>query len=386
MPLLGWPLVAVLGVLTVAAVAATLLLWARVRGPGAAQGAQRVLLILGCQLSALLVLAAAVNNYGYFYGSWSDLFGGPAGGDTVRHVVASGKHVQALGVRTPAPATVDTTRQTTDAIGTQWSTASQWSTRGRIEGLEVRGPRSHLSGEVLLYLPPQYFQPAYAGQAFPAVEVLTGYPGITRALVDRMHYPDVLLAQLEKRLAHPMVLAMLRPTLVPPRDTECTDVPGGPLVMTYLAEDVPSGVAQVARVRPTDWGAIGDSTGGYCATKLALTHSDVFRAAVSLSGYYHALRDATTGDLWDGSAVLRDLNSPEWLLAHQPPPPVSLLVTIGLSEHGQNGVSDTRRFIALARPPLRVDAVFEPGGGHNFRSWAVVLPTAVDWLSSHLGA
>ena len=158
-----------------------------------------------------------------------------------------------------------------------------------------------LSEHAFVWLPPQYYQPAWAHRVFPAAEVLTGYPGNDLSLVNRMNYPQVVQQQVAAGHARPMVLVMLRPTVVPPRDTECTDVPAGPQVETFLAQDVPVAIRDALRVRPVGWGAIGDSTGGYCAAKIAMMHSDVFSAAVALSGYYHTLQDSTTGDLWGGS-------------------------------------------------------------------------------------
>src|SRR4029079_4216003 len=89
----------------------------------------------------------------------------------------------------------------------------------------------------------------------------------------------------------------------------------------------------------------------YCAAKIAMMHSDVFSAAVALSGYYHTLQDSTTGDLSGGAPGLRSLNDLQWRLQHQAPPPVSLLLTIPRQEHGRNGYADTRRVLALAPPP-----------------------------------
>jgi Putative esterase len=379
--LLGWPLIVVLSTAVVATIIAALVLWARVRGPWAVRTAQRVVLLLLCQTSSLLLVAALANDYGYFYGSWSDLFGSSssAGPAHVTRVEPQGHSAGQSAAPKATGAVVSTSTQG------QWSTPAQWPTRGRVVKIAVRGPRTGLDAEVLVYLPPQYFQPGYEHHQFPAAEVLSGYPGYTPGLVNRLHYPDTLLAEISKGRAHPMVLVMLRPTVAPPRDTECTDVPGGPLALTYLAQDVPTAVDGLFRVRTSGWGAIGDSTGGYCAVKIAMTHSDVFSSAVSLSGYYHAVQDVTTGDLWGGSAVLRNLNSPEWLLAHQPAPPISVLLTMGLDEQGVYGMPDTRRFLALVRPPMTASTIFLPGGGHNFANWATMMPPALDWLSQRLG-
>ncbi|WP_460966778.1 alpha/beta hydrolase [Pedococcus soli] len=379
-PLLGWPLMVTLGSLFVLVVAATVVGWSRVRGPRAVRVLQRAALVGSSQALVVLLLAAGANNYGYFYGSWSDLFGGSSQAAVALPPTHGGPgprqgHVGAAGA---LPAV--------KSGPTSWSTPTEWATRGRVDTVTVRGARSDLSEQALVYLPPAYFQPASAHRTFPAVEVMTGYPGVVANLVQRQHYPDTLLTEMGQRRAGPMVLVMLRPTVAPPRDTECTDVPAGPQALTYLAEDVPSAVESAYRVRPTGWGAMGDSTGGYCAVKLAMAHSDVFSTAVSLSGYYHTLRDTTTGDLWGGSSVLRDLNSPEWLLAHQPAPPVSVLATIGTAEKGHTGISDTRHFLSLVRSPMSVTSVVIPGGGHNFHSWSTVMGPAFDWLSKRLHA
>lgn len=183
-----------------------------------------------------------------------------------------------------------------------------------------------------------------------------------------------------------MVLVMMNPAVALPRDTECTNVPAGPQALTYLAQDVPTYLESRFRIQAAGWGAMGDSTGGYCATKIAMTTSNVFRALVSLSGYYHAISDNTTGSLWAGSEVLRDVNSPDWLLANQPAPPIAVLATIGSTELGSDGVLDTRKFLSYVRPPMTAESIVVPGGGHNFSDWSRVLPRSMAFLWQHLRA
>ena len=59
-----------------------------------------------------------------------------------------------------------------------------------------------------------------------------------------------------------------------------------------------------------------------------MARSDVFSAAVSLSGYYGTLQHAGPATCGVVHGLLRSLNDLEWRLQHQPPPPVSLLLTI----------------------------------------------------------
>ena len=380
MPLLGWPLLVTLTLVVGVSMALAVLLWSRVKGPRPARLAQRVGLLGLTQVTTVLLVAAALNNYGYFYGSWSDLFGtssagAPSSTTISRALAAHGRTGAPLAVTKDA-AVMDPGREA----------PAERRTKGSNEGLSICGATSRLSEQALVYLPPQYFQAAFARSRFPAVEVFTGYPGTTSNLVRRMHYPDVLLKEITAGRSRPMVLVMLRPTVVPPRDTECTDVPAGPQTLTYFAEDVPRAISSSLRVDPTGWGAMGDSTGGYCATKLAMTHSSVFPAAASLSGYYHTLRDGTTGDLWGGAPQVRELNDLEWLLRHQPAPPVSVYATIGADEHTHTGLGDTKTFASLVRAPMSMTTVVLQGGGHNFKSWAQVMPAALDFLSHHLPA
>ena len=369
----------VLGTVVAVAMAGLVACWGRVRGGRTSRVVQRVGMLSLVQVSTLLFVAAAVNNYGYFYGSWSDLFGNGVRQDNVVAKVVestdgSGSSTASKGV---APVRVD-------VVPISWSTPRQYATRGEVLRVLVPGPRAAITAPAYVYLPPQYFLRINKHRLFPGVEVLTGYPGYALGLVNRLDAPQVLLTAMAAHTAGPMVLVMMDPAVAPPRDTECTNVPAGPQTLTYLAQDVPTYLEAHYRIRPLGWGAMGDSTGGYCATKIAMTTSDVFSAVVSLSGYYHAISDVTTGSLWGGSSVLANLNSPDWLLQHQPPPPVAILATIGSDERGTEGAVDTHRFLALVRAPMTAQGIVVAGGGHNYSDWSRVMPRAMAFLWLHL--
>src|SRR5690349_5907920 len=76
MRLLGTPLLVVLALLTVVLPALAVLMWPRVGGPRAARVTGRAAMVVAAQLAAVLLVAAAANDYGYFYGSWHDLWAG----------------------------------------------------------------------------------------------------------------------------------------------------------------------------------------------------------------------------------------------------------------------------------------------------------------------
>lgn len=396
MPLLGMPLLVVLGCLAVGLPIATVLLWSRVRGPSVLRGGARFAMLISGQLATVALVAALANNYGQFYTSWGDLLGrsGPPpkvavyGAPNVPRIPRHSATSNAPGgdgagkAHRPGPAT-----GRMQQLGvTGWSSPSQWATRGKVIHVRIAGNGSGLSNQAYVYLPPQYFTARGAHRRFPVVEVLSGYPGSASGLWSRMDYPAFALNRVRAHRARPMVYVMLSSTVAPPRDTECTNVPGGPQTETYLASELPSAIDHRLRTQPGAWGVIGDSTGGYCAAKLAMHHPNDFAGAASLSGYYYARSDLTTGDLWGGSSAVRDFNDLEWLLVHRPAPPTSLFVTISRGETSYDGYPDTMRFLRLVKPPLHVTAVIESFGGHNFGTWGRELPRALSWLSDRLSS
>ncbi|GGQ75934.1 hypothetical protein GCM10010195_34670 [Kitasatospora griseola] len=184
----------------------------------------------------------------------------------------------------------------------------------------------------------------------------------------------------------PTVLVLMRPSPAMPRDTECEDVPGGPQSDRYFSEDVPSALRSSYRIAqgPGSLGVIGNSTGGYCALKLAMRHPDVFSAAVSLSGYYKAAEDPTTGDLFGGDAQRREQADLSWRLAHLPAPGTALLVG-GSREGDGDYFTETERFRAAAKgTATTVSAITLDTGGHNFNTWSRMLPASLGWLGGHL--
>ena len=388
MRLLGTPLLVLLIACALVMPVGVVTAWSRVPGPHAVRVGTRLGLVVLAQLTAVAAGLVALNDYGEFFTSWSELFGtGPAvaivglhhyGADpaalgrehALRAAVPTLSHVPATG---PAalPAGVEPT---------SWSTPSEWSRRGALVRTRIFGTHTNLSEQALVYLPPAFFA---GDRLMPVVEVMTGYPGSTLLLVDRLHYPSYLLDAMRSG-AKPMVLVLLRPSVTYPRDTECTDVPRGPQAFSFFAYDVPETVDATFGLQPTSYGAIGDSTGAMCAVKLAVVDPQRFVAAASLSGYFHAIRDLTTGDLYGGSVRTRQENDIMWRLSNLPLPRVSLLVATSLTERGADGYQSAQKLLALVHPPMSADEIVLNSGGHNFATWTREIPSALRWLDAHL--
>jgi S-formylglutathione hydrolase FrmB len=343
--------------------AVTVWLWPGLARRNAPAVLGRIGLLLATQLALVTAMCLFVNQSFGFYASWSDLLGR----DRQQGVVV-----------TDATAPVILSSGTVPSIG------------GRTELIQLTGEVSRIATPAYIYLPPEYFQTQYARRTFPAAVVLTGYPGIAQTLVDKLDYPSVARSEAAAGRMQPTILVMLRPTLAPPRDTECMDVPDGPQTETFFTRDLPAELSHRFRIgrHARNWGIIGDSTGGYCALKLAMRHPEVFTAAASLSGYYRAPLDPTTGALFGGNARraarLARANDLLWRLRHLPHPPVSLLVTS--SRQGERDYAATVAFIRAVRrsPPAQISSIILASGGHNFGTWSREIPGALTWLASHL--
>jgi enterochelin esterase-like enzyme len=350
----------------------TVWLWPRLARRGWRPVCGRIGVLLATQVAVFAAIGLTANQAFGFYASWADLFGR----DTAQGVVVDHDDAE-----TGGPLRVLDTRPVNVTGG------GRPEVGGQIQKVEIVGRTSRIASPAYVYLPPEYFQPRYRTRSFPAAVVLTGYPGTAEALIKGLHFPQTAHTLAREGKAQPMILVMMRPTVAPPRDTECVDVPGGPQAETFFARDLPDAVGHHYRVgrRPGSWGVIGDSTGGYCALKLAVHHPGTYAAGAGLSPYYKAPIDPTTGDLFRGNKTLRNEADLFWYLKHRPAPDTSLLVTS--SKQGEVNYKATLDFIALAeeKQPTRISSIILDSGGHNVNTWRREIPATLQWISGRLG-
>ncbi|MFF2410592.1 alpha/beta hydrolase [Streptomyces sp. NPDC058092] len=357
-------------VLAVVFFGATVWLWPRLARRSVSAVFGRVGLLLATQVTVFVTVGLVANNSFLFYGSWADLFGQKQDLGVVTDHAAetlAAKNIVRVGMQQP-----DGLRSPQPAVS------------GRIDKVVISGRQSKIESSAYVYLPPEYFQPAFARRKFPAVVVLTGYPGVSENLLKGLGYPRTAHDRVEAGRSQPMILVMLRPTVAPPRDTECVNVKGGPQTETFFAEDLPRVVSDAYRVGKLarNWGIMGNSTGGYCALKIGLHHPDRFAASVGLSAYYKAAEDPTTGDLFHGDQGARDRSDLMWSLDNLPQPDSSFLVTT--SKRGEGNYRSTMRFLSKVKPPAQASSIVLDSGGHNFNTWRREIPSALDWMSSRL--
>lgn len=158
---------------------------------------------------------------------------------------------------------------------------------GKLEVVDLRGARSGINREGLVYLPPQYFEPRYRDLRFPAIELFHGTPGDPAQWVNQMRITEIARLLIDTRRMGPVVLVMPDSNGGFSHQEECLDTPGFK-DDTYVSQDVPADVRARFRVsRDTgQWGSIGVSSGGYCAANLMMRHRDDFGSAASIDGYY----------------------------------------------------------------------------------------------------
>lgn len=328
-------------------------LWNRLPGPTAVRVTGRLGLVLTAQFCAVALLGAYVNDQYAFYVSWQDLLGTPA----------------ATAVITPyVPGTLSKASVST----------------GQALTLVVHGKASGLTEPVTIYLPPGYNDAANAHRTYPVVEFLAGWHGGPESWRRALHLPEALQREAAAGRIQPFIGIAPTTDVDLPRDIECTDLPGVMRAETWLTSDLRTYVTTTFRAS-TDgrsWGLLGYSTGAYCAMKFVLHHPTWYPNAVLMSGYYRAIRDQTTGDLWKHNDPLKHHNDPMWLLQHGNHPDANLLVFT--SKQDKESYPPSVRLLQAMAPPTRTSALIEPTGGHNLRGLEIALPQMLDWLSRRL--
>ncbi|MFF1735312.1 alpha/beta hydrolase [Streptomyces sp. NPDC058247] len=362
----------------------TVWVWPRLarRGPAAVLG--RLGVIAATQLTILTAFAVAVNTSFDFYGSWDELLG---------HVDKAPAEVTALGhggiyttvgalrgglVEPAGPQGLDRVK------GIPHGPAAQV---GRVESVKIVGRRSRAVNPAFVYLPPQYFQKQFRRQRFPVMVAISGYPGGIMNLAQYLQVPQTAGRLLRANEMQPTVIVMVRPTIAPPRDTECVDVPGGPQAETFFTKDLPEALKRSYRVGhdPSAWGALGYSSGGTCALQLALRHPGVYTSAAALSADYRIGDDLTTGSLFgSGPAAAQRQRAHDlvWRLQHLPVPRVSVLAAS--SRSGEKDYGDTMRFLHAVKPPMTSAQIILPRGSHHFTTWQREIAPAMRWMSGQL--
>ena len=257
-------------------------------------------LVLGAQLSAVILAGVLVNDAGNFYTSWLELLGEK---HTVRNVVA-------------VPGSQD-------AVLRAKLARARAQGRGLVTQISIPGTSPRFGTfSALVYLPAQYGLPEYAHRVFPVVELIAGSPGTPKTWTESLHVAQILDREIAAGRSSPFIAVMPSQDVAGRRDTQCVNVVHGPNVEMYLTLDVRNVITRAFRAstQSREWALMGYSSGGFCATNLAMRHPESFSAAVSIAGNGHPAHDSQTGELFGKDPALRDLNTPIWRASPPPAP------------------------------------------------------------------
>lgn len=200
-----------------------------------------------------------------------------------------------------------------------------------------------------VYLPPAYF--AYPRPKLPVVVLVSGVPGSPEQWFAEGRAGQTLDAFAEGHRGLAPITVAVDANGAVFKDTLCVDSPAtGDKVMTYLAEDVPAGVAKLFDVDPDParWAIAGLSRGGSCALQMSLTHPGTYPTFLSMSPQKRPV----------------DEN------------PAETVATYFRGDGKTYDAIDSLKILETAR---------FGGGAHTWRAWAAGFAESLPWLSARLG-
>jgi enterochelin esterase-like enzyme len=335
-------------------------------------------------LPAMAFGVGVVNKFYDYYQTW---------GGMINDLTAQG----ASSIPKYAAPGAATNKQFDKNIGRVTSTAEDAQV-GYLFQTSVTGAHSHLTRDVYVYLPPQYFQKGYAHYKFPVIELLHGSPGDPQAWVDVMSVIPTFLSLLETRPSDSAVLVMPDTDGGLQYELQCLNNPGGIQDMTFVDRDVPEAIARIARVQPPGraWGLSGYSEGGYCAANIALQDPAGFGAAGVMSGYFSPIPSRVPANgkpggkphvvnVFAGRPALQQLNSPQWYVTRVPISTELPAFWLAAGTEDREDVSAAMSFRQLLQ--TRVASVpldIVPGGGHQGSVWRAALVPMLKWMTPQL--
>ncbi|MEU2788957.1 alpha/beta hydrolase-fold protein [Streptomyces sp. NPDC007100] len=369
MSLTGTPFFLTVIVLLVIAVVLPFALWSRVRGPKVVRAVSRFAMLLFAQVTAITMVFVVVNNANSLYDNWDDLLG------TSDHVEAA-KDLGPDGLgglqAKDAPKQLAKFGPAKDPVVGQG-----------VRETEFKGQVSGVSGEVYVWLPPQYDDPAYADKKFPVVELLPGFPGSAKSWLGTLKVAEQVKPLMRQGKVKPFILVAPRTTLLGNVDTGCVNIPGKVNADSWLSVDVRQMVIDTFRAedKADSWAVAGYSAGAHCATKLALAHPDRYRAGVGLSGFNDPAIEPAS--LAGQDPKLRVESNPVTILKTAnkagKPPRTALFISGAAGDGFEAGLNLKQ----LSKKPTTIKVkLIPPGaGGHGTAVWKNQIPEVFQWLS-----
>jgi enterochelin esterase-like enzyme len=360
---------------TVAAFVVLILRWPRLAGPSFGKIAARAGLLLMVNVLVLLTAATQLNAQFLFFADWTDLRGAFTSVVTATRV--------SRGTAASHAAKGRVTGTAAEAGRTLAPLPNGRVSQSGVISYTVKGPKSGITGTVVVQLPPGYTAAGNASVKYPVIEAFQGYPGDARSWIDGMNLGGVSAQQAAAKKMSPVLVVSPQVELPAGVDTECVNgIPGTPQVETWLAQDVPNFVTHTFRVKTerSSWAAIGLSAGGWCAAMVTMLHPAQYSAAIVMGGYFRP----EFGPYYNPYPAKGRLASHYDLIAltRRNPPPVA--IWLETSHADPVSYTSSAAFLKATKPPLAVDATVLQHAGHRISLWQGLLPASLSWLGANV--
>jgi enterochelin esterase-like enzyme len=369
--LTGGPFLVLVAALTVAAFVALVVTWPWFAGRTVGWIAARVGMLLVVNVLVLFSAAVWLNDTFLFYASWVDLHGALTGTVTKTSLDEGGNAAAAAREHVSGSAAT---------AGTSVPDLSQ--TRMASSGVgsfHVRGPASGLSGNVLVQVPPGYFDPANATRKYPVLEAFSGYPGSPYQWVSVISLASDMATQVAQGHMRPAVIVMPQQWFPAGVDTECVNgAASDPQVETWLTDDVPRWVAHTFRVNTqrSSWATIGLSAGGWCANMAAMLHPAQYGAVIDMGGYFRPELSPFYQPYPEHGALAQRYD----LVARSERDPPPIAMWLETSHADDVSYKSSAAFLKEAKAPMAIHAVVLRNAGHRISVWQALLPESLRWL------
>ncbi|SDZ26941.1 Enterochelin esterase [Saccharopolyspora shandongensis] len=240
------------------------------------------------------------------------------------------------------------------------------------------------TGRTRVLLPPGYDDPAHAGERYPVVYLVHGYPsGGPDDWLGPGGAVQTLQALADAHATRPMIVVAVDATAGTGTDWECLNVPGGPQLESYLTTTVPREIDARFRTLP-DRGdrAIGGMSGGaFCALNLGLRNQNTYSVVLASEPY-----DDPGTTLLDGHPDLLRANTPrEYLPTLQVTQPLAVMLHAGVVAHSDVDLAN-RLGDQLAARGATVAVRAEPGEWHTWRTARIGLPYLLAFAAENFTA
>ncbi|WP_330298365.1 alpha/beta hydrolase [Streptomyces sp. NBC_00503] len=341
-------------------------------GGGRRQGRRLRLILISGGLG--LTLAAGGGAAAYKYGLFSDI-GGPTSFGKSQTAASSTADVRP-GVSMPTGPKADFVLTSRLPDGT------------RIAQTTVTGKKSGFTGDVWVWVPKEYDDPAYADSAFPVLVSLPGgrgYPKNYWGTGPGLGLQQVVSDGVKAGTSLPFILVMPVINADTKHHYDGSDIPGQPKMGTWMAEDIPDFTKANFRTFTSrdGWAFMGSSSGGFGALKHVLKYPDRFKAVIA-SG----VDIVPDSPLWKGNTQAMDENNPEKLAAKliaAGGPDVYISFQIGTKETGREKAEKFMREYGKGPVHTRLQVIQD--GEHNGKTYVQGMREgSLEWISKVMSA